>query len=231
MNYAYERGIQVLVEIDMPGHTSSVSLSYPDLIAAANIQPNWQDYSAEPPSGQFKLNYPPVKDFVTRLCDDLLPRLASKGALWFHTGGDEINKNVYNLDSTVKSNDSTVIQPLLEKFINDTHDDVRRNGLTPVVWEEILLDWNMTLGKDVVVQSWISADSVLAIVKKGHRVVAGSYQYWYLDCGHGGWLDPKPDFVAAYFPFNDYCTPIKNWRLSMYMFSYFAKHLFPYSLS
>lgn len=49
--YAAVRGVQTVLEIDMPGHTSSVGLSHPELIAAFDIQPIWSNYSSEPPSG------------------------------------------------------------------------------------------------------------------------------------------------------------------------------------
>lgn len=64
-------GIQVYIEIDMPGHTSSIYHSYPDLITAYNQQP-WEPYAAQPPSGQLKLNSKDVPPFLTTLCNDLI---------------------------------------------------------------------------------------------------------------------------------------------------------------
>ena len=40
-------GVEVVMEIDQPGHTSSIWFAYPELIAAFNVQPNWDDYAAE----------------------------------------------------------------------------------------------------------------------------------------------------------------------------------------
>lgn len=48
--YAEDRGIQVIMEIDMPGHTSSIGLSDPDLIVGQNVQPLWNSVAAQPPS-------------------------------------------------------------------------------------------------------------------------------------------------------------------------------------
>lgn len=50
-----------------------------------------------------------------------------------------------------------------------------------MVWEEMALDWNLTLGSDVLVQSWQSDEAVFNITAKGHKVLAGNYNYWYLD--------------------------------------------------
>lgn len=99
------------------------------------------------PCGQLKLNSTPVYNFVTKLFDDVLPRLSPYSA-YSHTGGDEIENSDYLLDDTVNSKDIAVIAPLLEKFIDHSHDFVRKAGLVPIVWQGLLLTWNITLGKD-----------------------------------------------------------------------------------
>ena len=175
--YGAYRGVQVSIEIDMPGHTSSIGLAYPDLIAALNEQPDWNTYSAEPPTGQLKLDSSSVYKFLDTLWSDLLPRVSPYTA-YFHTGGDEVNANAYLLDDGVKSNDSTVIQPLLQKFVDFNHQRVRAAGLTPIVWEEQLLQWNLSLGSDVVIQTWLSDDSLAQTVAKGHKALFGNYNDW-----------------------------------------------------
>jgi hexosaminidase len=175
--YAAIQGVEMITEIDMPGHTSSIYYSYPELITAFNKQPDWDTWAAEPPSGTLKLNSSDVYDFLETLFSDLLPRIAPYSS-YFHTGGDEVNKNSYTLDDTVKSNDSAILQPLMQKFVDRNHDQVRAMGLTPLVWEEMLLEWNVTLGSDVIVQSWQSDEAVASIVEKGYKALVGNYNYW-----------------------------------------------------
>lgn len=175
--YGANRGVQVILEIDQPGHTSSIALSYPELITAFNVQPDWYTYAAEPPSGSLKLNSPAVYDFLGTLWNDLLPRVYPYST-YFHTGGDEVKANAYLLDETVQSNDSLILQPLVQKLVDFNHDKVRAAGLTPIVWEEMLLEWNLTLGSDVIVQTWQSDDAVLQTVQKGHKALVGNYHYW-----------------------------------------------------
>lgn len=81
--YAIERGIQVIVEFDMPGHTTSIGLSQPELIAAFNARP-WTTYCAEPPCGSLKLNSSSVYKFLDVLFDDVLPRIKQYSS-YFHT--------------------------------------------------------------------------------------------------------------------------------------------------
>ena len=93
-------------------------------------------------------------------------------------------------------------------------DQVQAAGFTPLVWEEQLLEWNLTMPKNTIVQTWQSNQAVVEVVKKGYRALAGNYEFWYLDCGHGQWLDfyPGADSRAAW-PYNDYCYPLHNWRV------------------
>lgn len=211
-SFAACRGIEVIIEFDMPSHTTAIGLAYPNLIAAFNAEP-WSKYCAEPPCGSLQLNNSDVGAFLETLFDDVLPRVKPYSA-YFHTGGDEVNMNTYLLDPTVESNDKAVLQPLVQKFVNRNHDQIRLAGLTPIVWEEMLLDWNLTMGDDVVVQSWLSDTSVASITSKGYKALAGNYNFWYLDCGKGEWLDfDNGASFTQYYPFNDYCSPVKNWRL------------------
>ena len=210
--YGAYRGIQVFLEIDLPGHMASVAYSYPDLITSFNER-DWRMYSAEPPSGQLKLNSSSVTTFIDNLLSDLLPRIKPYSR-YFHSGGDEINVNAYLLDPTVHSNSTKVIQPLLQTFYESVHTIARSYGLTPIVWEETLLEWNLTFPSDVVVQTWRSPTALARVVDRGHKALFGDYQHWYLDCGHGGWLDPLPNNASDVNvpPYKDYCGPLKNWR-------------------
>ncbi|KAK3953150.1 glycoside hydrolase superfamily [Pseudoneurospora amorphoporcata] len=208
--YGALRGVQVYFEIDMPGHIGSVSLSHPDIIVAYNEWP-YQWYCAEPPCGAFKLNDTKVDDFLGKLWDDLLPRVTPYSA-YFHTGGDELNRNDSMLDEGIKSNDTEVLRPLLQKFVDKQHERIRKQGLTPLTWEEIPLEWNVDVGKDVVVQTWLGPDSVKNLTSKGHKVIDSNYNFWYLDCGRGQWLNFDNAAYAAFSPFLDWCNPYKGWR-------------------
>jgi hexosaminidase len=174
--YAVYRGIEVIVEFDMPGHTAAIGLGYPSLVAAFNAQP-WNNYCAEPPCGTLKLNSSAVNTFLQKLLGDIIPRV-SPYSTYFHTGGDEVNSNAYLLDETVNSNLSSVLTPLLQKFVDRNHEQLRGAGLTPIVWEEMLLDWHLNLGDDVVIQTWLSEDSLSQVTASGHKALFGNYESW-----------------------------------------------------
>ncbi|KAH6895197.1 family 20 glycoside hydrolase [Thelonectria olida] len=210
--YGVQRGVEVVMEIDMPGHIGVVELAYKDLIVAYNEKP-YQWWCAEPPCGAFRLNSTDVFEFLDTLFADLLPRISPYTA-YFHTGGDELNANDSMLDPGIKSNDTKVLGPLLQKFMDYTHGKVRKAGLTPLVWEEMVTTWNMTIGEDVVVQSWLGGGAVKALAEAGHKVIDSDYNYWYLDCGRGQWLNfDNGEAFQTFYPFSDWCGPAKSWRL------------------
>lgn len=174
--YALQRGVTVNIEFDMPGHTTSIASAYPNLIAAAYAKPWWR-YCAEPPCGTLQLNNPEVDKFIDMLFEDVMPRLKPYTA-YFHTGGDEVNANSYTLDPTLKTSDRQMIAKYIQKLVDRTHSHVRAAGLMPIVWEEMLLEWNVTMGDDVLVQAWGGLETVAKVVERGHKVLAGSSSYW-----------------------------------------------------
>ncbi|ETN39840.1 uncharacterized protein HMPREF1541_06066 [Cyphellophora europaea CBS 101466] len=237
-NYGASKGVQVFLELDMPGHTASVANAHPELIAAYN-QLDWSTFAAEPLSGQFKLNSTQVYDFLDTLFDDLLPRQSPYTSI-YHLGGDEVNLQVHTLDETVESNKHEVLQPLIQKLMQGIYDKVVDQGLRPMVWEEMVLEWGLDFssgkhglqGPKPLVQAWISSEHIVQLLEKGFPVIFGDSGHWYLDCGFGQFLDPYPSGKSPVgVPFNssggvpsrleapylDYCGPYHNWR-SMYMF-------------
>ena len=208
-------GVEVYLEIDIPGHTAAISTSHPDLITAAYREP-WPAYAEEPPAGQLKLNSTKVRSLLTSLFEDILPRNARYSRL-FHFGGDELNRNAYGLDDTVNATSKETIRPLLQSLMNHVLEMAKKYSLTPILWEEMLLEWNLTLPDSTIIQTWRSSDALSQVLAKGHRVLFGANTHFYLDCGHGAFLDPadpanRSDDPRVNPPYLDYCGPYKNWR-------------------
>ena len=207
-------GIEVFLEFDMPGHTSSIAHAFPELITAAH-EDDWSTYALEPPSGQLKLNSSKTQTFMTALFSDLLPRTRPYSGL-IHFGGDEVNLQSYTLDETVGSAEPTVLQPLIQNLMDHAFTIAKKYSATPIVWQEMLLEWNLTIPQNALVQSWTTSHSLSDIVQKGHKALFGSNTHWYLDCGHGQFLDPdqaRGNDTEVNPPYTDYCAPYKNWRM------------------
>jgi hexosaminidase len=205
ISYANARGIDVMLEIDTPGHTSVISKSHPEFIACPEAAP-WYNYANEPPAGQLRLTQQPVIDFTAKLFTSLLTKVTSP---YFSTGGDEINSRCYTEDPVVSKDLAAKGQSLdqaLDNFTNQTHAAILKLNKTPVVWQEMVLDHPITsLSKKAIIMVWISSSDVRAVADKGFRIIHSPSDYFYLDCGVGGWVGNNPDG-------NSWCSPFKTWQ-------------------
>ena len=117
----------------------------------------WEDWAAEPPSGQLKLNSPEVFKFLDTLLDDIIPR-TSPFTSYLHVGGDEVKMKAFELDETVNSSATEVVFPYLQRFFDHVFAKVMSHDFTPLVWEEIVLEYDVQVPSQTIIQSWRSQD-------------------------------------------------------------------------
>jgi len=206
VSYAGARGIDVLVEIDTPGHTAVIATSHPEHIACSQATP-WSAFANEPPAGQLRLASAATTSFTTQLISSIARTLPST---LFSTGGDELNTNCYAKDAQTQADlksSGRTLEQALNVFTQATHKGLTDLGKTPVVWEEMVLQHNVTLSKDTVVMVWISSQNAALVAAKNFRIVHGPSDYFYLDCGAGEWIGDDPTA-------NSWCDPFKSWQKS-----------------
>ncbi|CAG7853081.1 Probable beta-hexosaminidase fdl; AltName: Full=Protein fused lobes; Flags: Precursor [Serendipita indica DSM 11827] len=205
ISFAAARGVDVMLEIDTPGHTAAIHHSHPEYIACFEKTP-WTTYANEPPAGQLRLTEPTVVNFTQRLFSSTIKHTPGK---YFSTGGDEINRRCYEEDPVVNktlTESGKTFEQALATFTNRTHEVLVKAGKKPVVWQEMVLDHgDLGLHKDTVVLVWISSADAKAVVEKGFKIVHAPSDYFYLDCGHGAWVGAFPDG-------NSWCDPFKTWQ-------------------
>lgn len=114
----HQRGIDVLAEIDTPGHTSIIAKSHPEHVACFEASP-WTQFAngkflytsmpyqlslmfdhLEPPAGQLRLASAATTNFTASLLKSAASLFPSK---FFSTGGDELNANCYTQDPATQS--------------------------------------------------------------------------------------------------------------------------------
>ncbi|OAQ76626.1 glycoside hydrolase family 20 [Purpureocillium lilacinum] len=204
LEYGKARGVQVILEIDMPGHQIA-GKAYPDVGVAVEATP-WGTYCSEPPCGALRLGNNATYEFLDTLFDDLLPRLKPYAA-YFHTGGDEYYAKNSELDPKIKTANMGTLRPLLQDFLDHAHGAVHKHGLIPMSWEEMVSEWGAKLSEDVLLQVWKGPASVKKYAKAGYKVIDSNYKVYYLDCGRGAWVD------EASSPYLDWCHPMSPWPL------------------
>ncbi|KAF8648772.1 hypothetical protein AX16_006179 [Volvariella volvacea WC 439] len=204
IEYANSRGIDIIPEIDTPGHTAIIHNAYPEHIACNNASP-WTTYAYQPPSGQLRIASPATTNFTA----DLLTSAAKMfPGNYFSTGGDEINQNCYRDDPQTQEElqrQGKNIEQALDTFTQVTHNALHDIGKTTVVWQEMALDHEVVLRNDTLIMVWISSEDAAAVADKGFRIVHAASNYFYLDCGGGGWVGQNPEG-------NSWCDPFKTWQ-------------------
>ncbi|EST06629.1 Glycoside hydrolase family 20, catalytic core [Kalmanozyma brasiliensis GHG001] len=196
IDYAAARGINVIIETDMPAHMLEgvQAVGGGELMACPN-RPDWQSVAAEPPSGQLRLvsngttlnttdvgtfTVPgPIKTFVSTL----LRKTASLSkSVYVSSGGDEPNFHCWNLSS------EAAMEPYLAKFMAVVTNVTTAAGKKGVVWEEMAVKFPTvakTLGKGSLVGIWNDPNNAGIAIENNPdvKVVLAPYTFFYLDCG------------------------------------------------
>ncbi|KAF8895205.1 N-acetylhexosaminidase [Infundibulicybe gibba] len=202
VSYAGARGIDVLMEIDTPGHTAIIAESHPEHMTCNT--PATQ-FSGEPPTGQLRFSSPATTNFTASLLSSIAKTLPSQ---FFSTGGDEVNTACYTHDAQTQADlksSGRTLEQALSVFVQATHTAIAGLGKSPVVWEEMVLEHQISLRNDTVVMVWISSQHAASVAAKNFRIVHAPSDYFYLDCGGGEWLGNSPNS-------NSWCDPFKTWQ-------------------
>src|ERR1700693_4336967 len=194
--YAHDRGIRVMPEFDMPGHTRSWYLGYPELSSGAG------PYTLE--GGGIDPIMDPTRESTYKFLEKFIAEMAKLFPdAYFHIGGDEVDGKQWDANPKIqefihghgmKNNQDlqTYFNQRLEKI-------VAKNHKTMVGWDEIL---HPDLPKTIVVQSWRGQASLAAAAKQGYRGLL-SYGY-YLDlmwpAARHYAIDPMADAAATLTP-------------------------------
>lgn len=158
VQYAANRQIMIVPEIDMPGHTNAALASYAEL--------NCDGKATELYTGT-KVGFSTLctdKEVTYRFVDDVIRELAAlTPAPYIHIGGDE---------SHVTAHDDYVY------FVNRVQQIVVKHGKKIIGWDEIA---NAELVDDVTVQFWADVENTTMGVEKGAKVLMSPAARAYLD--------------------------------------------------
>jgi hexosaminidase len=173
--YAHNRGIRIVPEFDMPGHSTSWLVSYPELAAAPgpyNIERQW---------GVFEPCMDPSKEEVYRFLDAFIGEMAALFPdEYFHIGGDEVNPKQWNESSRIrkyKERNNLAENHELQVYFNQRLLGIlAKHGKKMIGWDEIL---QPKLPESIIVQSWRGQASLARGARQGYRGIL-SYGY-YLD--------------------------------------------------
>ena len=178
VQYASDRNITILPEIEMPGHTLEVLAAYPELgctggpyfVATGNHKPN---------SNLFCAGKEEVFSFLENVLDEVLELFPSK---YIHVGGDEADKGEWKkcplCQQRIKAEGLADETELQSWFIKRIEKYLITKGRKLIGWDEIL---EGNLAPETTVMNWRGKDSGVIAAQTGHNVVMSPKTHCYFD--------------------------------------------------
>ena len=185
VQYARERFIEIVPEVDIPGHSQAAVASYPEFLACDPQNPHevwlWQGVSpdvinvANPKAVQF------AKDVIDELTD-IFP------FGYLHLGGDECPTSKWEQNAECKKMlgeiGSKNYRDLQIHFYRQLMDHIAAKPAAQqrklIFWNEVLHGNTAPLGTDITIMAWVGADgAALDAAKRGmHTILSPQIPYY-----------------------------------------------------
>jgi hexosaminidase len=171
--YARDRGIRVVAEFDMPGHTTAWFVGYPDLASAPG------PFHIEREFGVFDPVMDPTRESTYKFLDAFIGEMAAIFPDHFmHIGGDENNGAEWKANPRIQDfmrqhnlKDTAALQNYFNQRLLKL---LEKHGKQMIGWDEILTP---DLPKDIMVQSWRGFDSLATGARNGYRGILSAGYY------------------------------------------------------
>lgn len=192
--YAAERCIEVIPEVDIPGHASAVLASYPQLACddypyQVALGPYWPPKAILCAGNDSTLVF--LRDIFDEVCDIFPSR-------YIHIGGDEAFKDNWRqcprCQQRIRQEHLDGEEQLQSWLVGYLQQYLSDKGRTIIGWDEIMglhdgewshsaatVDNNPYLANDAVVMSWRGLKPGMDAARRGHKVVMCPTDYCYLD--------------------------------------------------
>ncbi len=185
INFARIRGIDVIPEIDMPGHTSAIIQAYPELSCrgeAPEINERTRIYKDILCGGK-----PEVYDFITKLLTEVVELFSDYR---IHLGGDEAPKSRWeecpHCKAKLEAEGLNSFEELQSHFLNFAKKHLEKYNKTVTCWNDSLKGDG--LDKDINIQYWLDTSiesySPQKIREQGRKVVFSEVFSFYTDYTH-----------------------------------------------
>jgi hexosaminidase len=171
--YARDRGIRVVPEFDIPGHSTSWLVGYPELGSAPG------PYQIERGAGIFEPALDPTREQVYKFLDVFLGEMAALFPdAYMHIGGDENEGKQWDrnpqIQAFMKAKGIPNNHALQAYFNQQLLKILQKHGKKMIGWDEIL---QPELPRDAVIQSWRGPASLADAAKKGYDGILSAGYY------------------------------------------------------
>ena len=194
VEYAKERFITIVPEIEMPGHCLAALAAYPELSCSGGpfkVGTEWGVVNDVYCAGKEK-----TFQFLEDVIDEVAPLFPGP---FFHIGGDEVPKarwrNCRWCQERIKSEGLRDESELQSYFITRIEKMLNAREKRLVGWDEIL---EGGLAPNATVMSWRGVQGGIDAAKSGHDVVMTPTSYCYFDYFQG--VEGEPRAIGGYLP-------------------------------
>lgn len=179
--YAEARGVVVVPEIDVPGHSASVFASYPELSCTGKLQ-------EVTPGGVYPdsmaCNFCAGNDasfkFLEGIFDELIELFPNSP--YIHIGGDEVNKTMWKncpkCQARMKTEGLKTEEELQSYFIHRIEKYINGKGRKIIGWDEIM---EGGIAPNATVMSWRGEQGGIDAARMGYDVIMTPNSYLYFD--------------------------------------------------
>ena len=206
--YAAVRNIEIIPEIDLPGHSEALLRIYPEMLCNfehKTLKDNGNYDARNVVCATKESNYVILEEILAEVCA-LFP------SKHFHIGGDEVRLSQWlqcpDCSAWLKRKGYTDGYKLEDMFIDRIQAILAKYGKTPGVWNEAAFGGG--LSKEALVYGWKSAEVCKQVMMKGYRTIFMPQEYFYLDMRQSTFEEGRPiskgafDFRKTYsFDFTD----------------------------
>jgi len=184
--FARQRGMDLLPEIDLPGHCTALLAALPELGSGASPPGGYQ---VSPDWGIFPYLLAPLPGSMTLLRDVFGELLGATGARYVHIGGDECLLDRWRTDPRIEASrldrGLASAEDLHATFLRDVADMLADDfAARAVVWDEGFASSGGQAGvlrQDTVVMAWRGMQIARQAAEAGHDVVAAPVLPTYFD--------------------------------------------------
>lgn len=193
--YAKARFIEVIPEVDIPGHSLAMNTAYPFLSTTPNypFQVNagdefmdWEGLNGHV-TAKIDNSLDPSNETVYEYLDKIFGEIAPLFPFeYIHMGGDENAKNNWekspNVQALMKKEGLKNQNEVQSYFVRRVQKIINSKGKKMMGWDEIL---EGGLSGDATVMSWRGVKGGIEAAKQGHQVVMSPNDYNYIDYYQG----------------------------------------------
>jgi hexosaminidase len=199
--YATSRFVEVIPEIEMPGHAVAAITAYPNLACNDLSFENGKPHEVRKVWGVSKDIYCAGNDTVFAFLQDVLtevmPLFPSK---YIHIGGDEAPHEAWakcpKCQKRMKEEGLKSEAELQSWFIRRMEKFINAHGKSLVGWEEIM---DGGLSPTATVHSWLGVESGLKASQMGNDVIMSPYSHLYFD-GYQAESKIEPVAIGYFVP-------------------------------